>query len=521
YNPLTGKAADVAFGGQENPYGFYVQDDWKTRTNLSFTASLRWDDFTNHIPWGNSGFQFSALALGTAGTFTQQVADATVGVVPKVFARDMTNIFSPRIGFSWDPSKRGNTVIRGGVGVYHDWIAMGQTVDQTRLNPPGVISATFYSGGTGIQPIFGLAPSGTYPFNFTLPTIPPSGINASGGLVGTQPAVDSLDRNMVPPLAVNYVISIERQLPYKLVAGASYSGSKSYDQLTGMDVNRYAGGAVITGSGSSASEAVTRLNPNFGPITYVTNKRYSNYNAMILTLRGRQGNRGNFQASYTLAQAKDYPEENTRFDQDTGNIPDQNAYFSYYGNANYDVRQRFSASGQYTIPGMKSGIEKVLTSGWELSSIAAAQTGSPFWVYNTNPPTAPVYPGDYNLDGLNWDVPNLPTTNYTGSHSRAAFEKGLFTAADFPAPALGTEGNEPRNIYTGPGMFQLDASLLKNTHLPHLGDQGNLQLRFDFINVINRVNLGPVDANMADGTFGHSTTALPARALQMGARFAF
>ena len=243
---------------------------------------------------------------------------------------------------------------------------MGQTVDQTRLNPPGVISATFYSGGTGIQPIFGLAPSGTYPFNFTLPTIPPSGINASGGLVGTQPAVDSLDRNMVPPLAVNYVISIERQLPYKLVAGASYSGSKSYDQLTGMDVNRYAGGAVITGSGSSASEAVTRLNPNFGPITYVTNKRYSNYNAMILTLRGRQGNRGNFQASYTLAQAKDYPEENTRFDQDTEPatiFPDQNAYFSYYGNANYDVRQRFSASGQYTDPGHEKRDRKSLDFG--------------------------------------------------------------------------------------------------------------------------------------------------------------
>ncbi|MGA3011185.1 MAG: carboxypeptidase regulatory-like domain-containing protein [Terracidiphilus sp.] len=526
YSPLTGKAADVAFGGQENPFGFFVQDDWKAKSNLSFTASLRWDDFTNHIPWGNSGFQFSALALGTAGTFNQQVADATVGVVPKVFARDMANVFSPRIGFSWDPSKRGNTVIRGGVGVYHDWIAMGQTVDQTRLNPPGVISATFYSGGTGIQPIFGLAPSGTYPFNFTLPTIPPSGINAAGGLVGTQPAVDSLDRNMVPPLAVNYVIGLERQLPYRLVAGASYSGSKSYDQLTGTDVNRFAGGAVITPSG----ETVTRLNPNFGPITYVTNKRYSNYNSMILTLRGRQGARGSFQASYTLAQAKDYPEEGTRFDQDTGNIPDQNAYFSYYGLANYDVRQRFSASGQYTIPGMHSGIEKVVTSGWELSSIAAAQTGSPFWVYNTNPPTASAYPGDYNLDGNNWDVPNLPTTKFTGSHSRATFESGVFGTYSstfqpqsvFPIPAAGTEGNEPRNIYTGPGMFQLDATLLKNTHLPHLGDQGNLQLRFDFINVINRVNLGPVDANMADGNlFGTSRTALPARALQMGARFAF
>jgi hypothetical protein len=524
YNPLTGKPATVAFGGQTNPFGFYVQDDWKARPNLSFTLSLRWDDFTNHTPWGNSGFQFSALHLGTAGTFNEQVQDATVGVVPQVFASSMKNIFSPRIGFSWDPSGRGSWVIRGGIGVYHDWISMGQTVDQTRLNPPGIVSATFFTGGTGIQPIFALAPSGTYPFNFPLPTIPAQGLNAAGGIVGTQASVDSLDRNMVPPMAVNYVIGAEHQLPWRLVVGASYSGSKSYDGLNGADVNRYAGGAVVTPATSTtaASEAVNRLNPNFGPITYVTNANYANYNAMILTLRGRDGARGNFQASYILSEAKDYPEAGTRFDQDGGlSIPDQNAYSSYYGDANYDVRQRFSASGAYTIPGFNSGVAKVVTSGWEIASIAAVQSGSPFWVYNTNAPTAGVNPGDYNLDGNNFDVPNMATQNFTGSHSRQTYEKGLFTAADFPVPAPGTEGNEPRNLYRNPGMIQIDASLLKNTHLPHLGEQGNLQFHFDFINLFNHVNLGPVDANIADTTFGRSTTALSGRALQLGARFAF
>jgi carboxypeptidase family protein/TonB-dependent receptor-like protein len=520
YNPLTGDPAKVAFGGQENPFGFYVQDDWKAKPNLSFTISLRWDDFTNHIPWGNSGFQFSALILGTAGTFNEQVADATVGVVPQVFAKNMTNIFSPRIGFSWDPSNRGNWVVRGGIGVYHDWIAMGQTVDQTRLNPPGIISATFYEGGGGIQPVFALAPSGTYPFNFPLPVIPTTGLNAAGGLPGTQAGVDSLDRNMVPPMAVNYVIGFERQLAWKLVGGASYSGSKSYDGLNGSDVNRYAGGAVI----SDSSETVNRLNPNFGAITYVTNANYANYNAMILTLRGRAASRGNFQASYTLSQAKDYPEAGTRFDQDGGlSIPDQHAYFSYYGAADYDVRQRLSASGAYTIPGMNQGFGEIFTSGWELTSIAAVQTGTPFWVYNTNSPTAASYPGDYNLDGNDWDIPNAATQNFTGSHSRHAYEKGLFTASDFPAPTPGTEGNEPRNVYRDPGMVQIDASLLKNTRLPYMGEQGNLQLRFDFINLFNHVNLGPVDPNIADygSTFGQSTTALSGRALQMGVRVAF
>jgi hypothetical protein len=280
---------------------------------------------------------------------------------------------------------------------------------------------------------------------------------------------------------------------------------------------------VTPGSGSNpATETLTRLNPNFGAITYVNNANQATYNAMILSLRGKAGSRGSFQGSYTLAHAKNYPEAGTRFDQDGGlSIPDQNAYFSYYGDANYDVRQRFSFSGSYTLPGLGSGVARVLTSGWEASTIIAVQTGTPFWVYNTNPANAPVNPGDYNLDGNNWDIPDAPTQNFSGSHSRSAYVNGLFTAADFPVPAPGTEGNEPRNIYRNPGMFQVDASVLKNNHIPWIGEQGNLQLRFDFINLLNHGNLGPVDANMADGSFGKSTTTLPARALQLGIRVSF
>ena len=515
YNPLTGEPGLVVFGGQTNPFGFFAQDDWKVKPNLSLTLSLRWDDFTNHIPWGNSGFQFSALTLGTAGNFNEQVQYATVGTVPAVFANPMKNLISPRIGFSWDPSKKGTWAIRGGVGVFHDWVVLGQTVDQTRLNPPGIVSPTFITGPTGIQPIFALAPSGTYPFNFPLPAIPAGSLNAAGGLTGVQSGVTSLDRNMKAPLAVNYLIGVEHQLPWRLVAGANYSGSRSFNGLNGTDVNRFAGGAVVSGGG----ETLNRLNPNFGGINYVNNANQATYNAMILFLRGKAGSRGSFQGSYTLSHAQDYPEAGTRFDQDGGlSIPDQNAYFHYYGNANYDVRQRFSFSGAYTLPGYGGGVAKVLTSGWELSSIIAVQTGTPFWVFTSASATGG---GDYNLDGNNWDVPNTPSQSFSGSHSRSSYINGLFTAADFPVPTSGTEGNLPRNIYRNPGMFQVDAALLKNNHIPWIGEAGNLQLRFDFINLLNHGNLGPVDANMADGTFGKSTNTLPARSLQLGVRVSF
>ncbi len=55
YNPLTGQAGKVLFSGQTNPWGLFVQDDWKAKPNLSFTLSPRWDDLSNISPSGSAG----------------------------------------------------------------------------------------------------------------------------------------------------------------------------------------------------------------------------------------------------------------------------------------------------------------------------------------------------------------------------------------------------------------------------------------------------------------------------------
>jgi len=510
YNPATGGAGLVIFGGQETPFGFFVQDDWKVKSNLSLTLSLRWDDFTNHTAWGPD-FRFSNLILGSGSSFQQQIASATVQPVSGVFSNSIKNLWSPRVGFAWDPTHTGNWSIRGGIGVYHDWIALGQTVDEMRTNPPSLITPTFNKqvNPTLPAPLFALAPSGTYPFNFPVPGLTPAQLSSLGGAGG----VVALDRNMKAPLATNYVIGLEHQLGWNLVAGANYSGSLSYDALNGTNVNRFNGALLPSNTGP------TVLNTSYGSINYVNNANRATYNAMILSLRGRAGTRGSFQASYTLSKANDFPEAGTRFDQDIGfNIPDPTAYFTYYGPANYDVRQRFSFSGAYTLPGLHQGIGRVLTGGWEVSSIIAVQSGTPFWVIDNRSFASG---GDYNADGVNFDIPNAATQNFTGSHSKQQYINGLFTIADFPTPALGTEGNEKRNLYRNPGLFQWDASVLKNNHLPWLGEQGNLQFRFDFINLFNHPNLGGVDPYMGDGTFGKVTSALNARQLQLGIRIAF
>jgi Carboxypeptidase regulatory-like domain len=544
-NPSNGQAGKVVFGGQENPVGFFAQDDWKMKSNLSLTLALRWDYYSNHTPWGNSGFKFSNMLLGTSGNFAQQVASATVTPVSAVFASSITNLWSPRIGFSWDPSRRGTWTVRGGIGVYHDWVALGQSVDEMRLNPPSLITPVFSVQTPSLPaPLFALAPSGTYPFNFPLPALNAAQLASLGGGIAS---VVAMDRNFKAPYAVNYVAGVEHELPHQYVVGASYAGSGGYDQLTGTDENRFAG-SLIKNNG-----ALVRLNPNYGSINYVDNANQSTYNALIVTFRGTPAESTHFQGSYMFSKVENYPEAGTRFDQDTGlGIPDPTQYFSYRGPANWDVRNRFSLSGAYTVAGMHAGPGKIVTGGWEFTSIAILQTGTPYWVYNTLPYSpftqngATYTEGDYNADGNAWDIPNTPTNNaqFTGSHSRSTYKNGVFSRANFECtnpsaatckpgsgggpgvlldllPTPGTEGNEPRNLYRNPGMIQWDASLIKNNPIERLGPGGNLQLRFDFLNLPNHVNLSTVDPNMADGTFGQVTSALQARQLQFGVRVAF
>jgi hypothetical protein len=126
--------------------------------------------------------------------------------------------------------------------------------------------------------------------------------------------------------------------------------------------------------------------------------------------------------------------------------------------------------------------------------------------------------GDYNADGFDYDYPNAPSTGYKTATSRSAYLNGLFTAADFPVPTMGTEGNEVANGFRGPGFAETDFALLKNDKI---GERVALQLRFEFYNVFNRPNLNGVDSNLPDGTFGRSTSQYNPRWIEFGIKLSF
>jgi hypothetical protein len=528
YNPLTGQPTPGNWAIAGTTQGAFAQDTWKAKPHLTLTLGLRWDDFGNPrpLPPSSAGGATTVLAnfmLGPGNTTAQKVASGVMKQVPELFENSLWKIFSPRVGVAWDPTGKGNWAIRGGFGIYHDWPTLGDTGEDMIGNPPGFILPTFLTGTT-TAPIFAFGTSNSYPFGYPYPTLPPTTLDQHGGLVGDQLAVAGTDPMPGIPTTMNYVVGVERRLPGRMTLGVSYSGSHSLNLMDGSeinnskgtDINRFAGDLIIN------KGVLTRLNPSFGAIQYTQYLNTATYNALIVSLEKRAGTRGLFSASYTRASSWD----------DGQFYPDQNHISQYWQPTAFQVPNRVSLSGSYQVPTprqLQNRVARGFAHGWDVSSTVILQSGLPYSVYTTAP-FEPVFDaagnvvgmqpgsGDYSGDGYNYALPNLPSFGYHTQQSRQAYLTGLYTASDFPVPAMGTEGDEQMDRYRGPGFADVDLGLLKDNHI---SERVDLELRFDFFNALNHPNLNGVDSNLPDSTFGQSITVYNPRWLQFGIKLMF
>ncbi|HKE23887.1 MAG TPA: TonB-dependent receptor [Bryobacteraceae bacterium] len=521
YNPITGKPVLWDWNAASKTFGLFAQDIWKAKPNLTLTYGIRFDDFGN--PYSRStNTVFGNFILGQGSDFNQQVANGKVVQNNNVF-NSAQKAWSPRLGISWDPNKKGDWVIRGGVGIFHNWVTPANAQEEFRGNPPGPIYPTFFNNGA-IPPLFVLGSTNTPPFGFTYPVVPPGQLDSHGGVLGLQPAIGAVDPNLKTPVSYNFTGTVERKLTRDTVVSIGYTGAVSRDLLSGggqqysvsygVDINAYAGDLV-----QHNSTIPTRLVPSFGQIYYTQNDRQSRFDAMTIGVRTRFAKNGFINAYYTRSDSRD----------DVQVYPVASNPMQYYGPSIWDSPNRLSLTWSYTIPGVGQGHGVVgrMTSGWTASGTTILQSGHPFTV-NTTAAFIPLKDangnfiglapnsGDYNADGDNNDYPNV--TSYAMSRSRQGFLTGVFPKSNFVLPAMGTEGNEKWGQFRNPGFAETDAALQKDTKLM---ERLLLELRFEFFNLFNRVNLGSVNSNLSNATFGRATSQLPPRWIQIGAKIIF
>jgi len=436
-----------------NNLGFFGQDEWRFRKNLTVIAGLRWEYI------GPLGDKHNLLSNLDAGGNLVQVGSSTL---PHVFNRDLNN-FGPRLGISWNP--RNNTVVRLAYGIYYDYtpqnnlIANYTTSAGVATNPvPTLANSPYYVGGLNYNQNAwtGGAAAGAI---FTAPT--PS-----------QPYLQSIfvtPLNLRTPYVQSWNLNLQQQLGGTLAVEVGYVGSKGTKLTRLYDANQGRDPGIV--------------NPAYGQwgaVDVFSDSANSTYNGLQTTVRLQRFHGFSGFSTYTFSKSLDGASDginfnfaNAAFPQDSTNLKAEK------GPSTFDTRHRWTTAVNYAVPAL-SFLPHRIGADWQLNSIVTVQSGRPINIVtdeggvNSNYVERPDI-----LPGVNPILPHWsPATGYLNPY---AFAYPAYTAAD-PNGYFGDLGRD--EIY-GPGFWNYDFSVSKNFQLR---EHRQLQFRAEFFNIFNHPN---------------------------------
>lgn len=535
FDPTTGGVANNNRYFRDSTYGAYVQDDWKFKPGLTLNLGLRWDATSN--PSEAHG-TLSTLTVPDSGSLLQQIEGISVGLNPDPskrhpFIDHKKTYFAPRFGFAWQPFGLKNWSVRGGAGVFFDRGGNTNWSDTETANPPidGNFTASIHTPGSPQPPTFGLCKSATFPYQCPLPTgltttLPP--LNARGGY-GNYDNIGGPDPHLKMAYAENYFFGVQRAFRSNWIAEADYVHSNGIHEYSITNVNRLDGinNIQYLGNGNYSETLGALPNPYFAAINYADNRAGSNYNGLTAYVKRQLSAGWSFQVAFTVQKTIDLMSTvpGVQKGAEYSVVIDAYNVAAQRGLSSQDTPKQLSFNGLWEIPtrSISNGLLKHIVGGWQLSALGTLMSGFPATVYTSNPHD------DFNEDGQNYDLPNVPSFGRTlKGLRRSDYLKGTFKASDFPLPVdangvpTGVEGDLGRNTYRGPGFAQVDSSLSKNSSIPWFSsEKANLQFRLDVYNTFNRVNVQGWDTNLNDPNFGIAGGTAQARTLQLSTNFRF
>ena len=516
FNPKTGANFGPDFKPRFINFGFFGNDDWKVKSNLTVSFGLRWEVFTN--PTEERGL-FVGATFPTGSDYVSRIANLKPVQKQPLQHTDLNN-FAPRIGVAWDPTGKGKMSVRGGFGVFYDRPG-GQFFNDCCTTLPLFGVASVSKQTAPALPVYGLSTTTKNPWQF--PAIPglQIGLDQNNGLIGAPAAINMWQPDLATQYAFNWFFGIQRSFGSTWAVEANYSGSRGNKLYMEYDVNRFDGDLIINNGN------LTRINHSFAGINYGQSNGKSFYNGANFSLKRRLDHGVEGQIAYTFGKAVDYA---SSFG---GGLPivDVSNLKLNRGLADFDIRNKLALVVLYELPTfVKTGLGRAVFGGWQVSGTTIIQSGSPFSVY-CGLPYQPIKSAsgqvvgnsgcDFNADGFNYDFLNVPAFTERSGWSKQQWLNGAFLASDFPKPGLGQDGNLSRNAFIGPAYSNTNLNLEKSFHLPFLGEAGRATFRTEFYNLFNQTNLTGLDTNTADSLFGHATSSFPTRNVQFGLKLLF
>ena len=192
--------------------GFFAQDDWKIRRNLTLNLGMRWE--FSGIPSEVNGLVGTIDQAASLST-SYASSNLTVKKGGQWYNNDMNN-FAPRIGFAYDVKGDGKTAIRGGVGVFYDRM-IGATISAVDGGTPGFGQDVFvYPNSSGTDVRLGDGIPGTPQPPAPILTLPNS----------RSTSISVFNPNLRTPYVVQYSLNVQRELPLRMVLEVGYVGSR-------------------------------------------------------------------------------------------------------------------------------------------------------------------------------------------------------------------------------------------------------------------------------------------------------
>ena len=509
--------------------GWYVQDEWKPRSDLKLTLALRADH--NETPiCGTNCFArlagpFSTISQQGAGTpYNQAIATGLNQSAPS-----FTNIaWQPRLGFAWSPASLKNTVFRGGIGIFMDTF-QGSIADSLIENTPldnvfelvGNVAPTEAAQGN----VFATAAGS----NAALVSGFAAGQNlaqletATGNLF-SPPGITTVG-NIVAPTTQEWNFEVQEALGNSTSITLNYVGSHGIHETMGFNgLNGYcpnvepAPGVPYCPNGFLGLPTAQQpggvgaggWDGRFATVTDIRTVGVSHYNGLNFSVQHRFARGLQLQGNYLWGHSLDEVSNgglNPFIADGFGNsilnpVNNNNLRQFNYGNADYDVRQSFSANYVYEIP---KGPTPVLK-GWQLSGTFFARTGFPYTAINTAASSA--------LAGYGYGGPVFATYNGSGypscSGPSGSLDEGInpcIPTSGFPdfgnaANQLNTGiVNQRRNQFYGPHYFDTDMTIMKYTQIPHW-ETAKLGIGAQFFNLLNHPNFAAPVNDIGSPDFG-------------------
>ena len=466
-----------------NAFNAYFQDSWQITKKLNLEYGLRYEYFG---PMASDGNNIANFIPGTG--FVVQNGSHSLFNPGK-------DHFAPRLGFAYQPTNKPDLVVRGGLGVFYDQINLNPFLD---FIPP--IAAP---SGVHANP-FGAAPNSTYAVNrLGQVSYQWDAVQAGGNSIfpGVQPCSDpncaaptdpkglgiySVSPNSRVPYFYNYNLQVEKGFGNAVVWQIGYVGSVGHKLNLVSNINQPicngvpVPNALLPVSTCPGGGPVTYPYPNFGNVLQLNTIGNSNYNALQTILKLRAWRGLSSQIAYTWSHSlDDISEYRATIVDDAYNRSLD------YGNSDFDTRNLFTVDFTYDVPKAPwatSGWSKRIMNDWQISSVMNWHSGQPYdeilSYLNLVPGANPFASGG----GVTIDHKFVPGAGTLWINPTAFCNPN----AGDPQCTGSPYGNVSRNKWYGPGYGDVDLSFIKNVPIT---ERVKIQLRADFFNLLNRINL--------------------------------